>query len=92
MPQVPAYAAFDPSKPLGPYSVGRRDPGPKDVAVDILFCGAHGIVSEVELAARANAASGRPAPQRAGACRWTCLSGSTAGSCATTGTTRGGAP
>ena len=39
MPQVPAYAAFDPSSPLGPHTVQRREPGPKDVAVDILFCG-----------------------------------------------------
>ncbi len=39
MSKVPAYAAFDPKKPLGPHTIARRDPGPKDVAIEILFCG-----------------------------------------------------
>jgi uncharacterized zinc-type alcohol dehydrogenase-like protein len=34
-----AYAAFSPKDPLGPHIVARRDPGPKDVEIDILFCG-----------------------------------------------------
>ena len=39
MPHVPAYAAFDPKQPLGPHTIERREPGPKDVAIAILFCG-----------------------------------------------------
>ena len=34
-----AYAAFDSSAPLAPFTLDRRDPGPTDVHVDILFCG-----------------------------------------------------
>ena len=33
------YAAFDPASPLGPWSFDRREPGPRDVAIEILFCG-----------------------------------------------------
>lgn len=33
------YAATAPDKPLGPFSFERRSPGPKDVHIDILFCG-----------------------------------------------------
>ena len=33
------YAAFDPSAPLGPLSFDRREPGPRDVSINILFCG-----------------------------------------------------
>ena len=33
------YAAFDPHAPLGPWSFDRREPGPRDVSLDILFCG-----------------------------------------------------
>lgn len=36
---VKAYAALDPKQPLKPRSIIRRDPGPKDVELDILFCG-----------------------------------------------------
>ncbi len=32
-------AAFDPTAPLGPWNFERRDPGPRDVRIDILFCG-----------------------------------------------------
>ena len=39
MAKVPAYAALEAKKPLQPFTVDRRDPGPKDVAIDILFCG-----------------------------------------------------
>ena len=33
------YAAFDPAAPLGPHDFNRREPGPRDVSIDILFCG-----------------------------------------------------
>jgi uncharacterized zinc-type alcohol dehydrogenase-like protein len=33
------YAAFDKSAPLGPFAFERRDPGPTDVQMDILYCG-----------------------------------------------------
>ena len=33
------YAARDKSTPLGPFNFERRDVGPRDVQVDILFCG-----------------------------------------------------
>ena len=34
-----AYAAYDPSSPLRHWEFERRDVGPHDVAIDILFCG-----------------------------------------------------
>jgi alcohol dehydrogenase (NADP+) len=33
------YAAFDARSPLRPFSFARRDPGPRDVVLDILYCG-----------------------------------------------------
>ena len=33
------YAAVDPSTPLAPYAFSRREVGPDDVRIDILFCG-----------------------------------------------------
>ena len=38
---IPArgYAAFDPTSPLRPFEFDRRAPGPRDVQIDILFCG-----------------------------------------------------
>ncbi len=36
---VAAYAALDKSSPLGSFSITRRDPGPKDVQIEILYCG-----------------------------------------------------
>ncbi|ALK09547.1 NAD(P)-dependent alcohol dehydrogenase [Blastochloris viridis] len=33
------FAAEDPTKPLLPYTFARRDPGPDDVAIEILYCG-----------------------------------------------------
>lgn len=39
MPKVPAYAAPSARAPLAPFAVDRREPGPLDVAIDILFCG-----------------------------------------------------
>src|SRR5271154_3167727 len=34
-----AYAAFDKTSPLGPFSFERREPTSRDVAFDILYCG-----------------------------------------------------
>lgn len=34
-----AYAATSATSPLAPFSFDRRDPGPTDVQIDILFCG-----------------------------------------------------
>lgn len=34
-----AFAAFAPDKPLGPHTIPRRDPGPKDVSIAIEYCG-----------------------------------------------------
>lgn len=36
---VAAYAATDKTSPLGPLTITRRDPGPTDVQIDILYCG-----------------------------------------------------
>src|SRR5260221_256162 len=33
------YASTSPEAPLGPFSFARREPGPTDVRIDILFCG-----------------------------------------------------
>ena len=37
--QTKAYAAQSATTPLGPFAVDRREPGPKDVALEILYCG-----------------------------------------------------
>lgn len=34
-----AYAAAEPNVPLAPWSLDRREPGPRDVLIDILYCG-----------------------------------------------------
>ncbi len=34
-----AYAAHSATAPLAPFSFDRRDPGPKDVQIEILYCG-----------------------------------------------------
>ena len=39
MPQSKGFAATDPKTPLAPYSFSRREPGPTELAIDILFCG-----------------------------------------------------
>ena len=39
MSKVAAFAAFDPTSPLGPFQLERREPGPTDVQIDILYCG-----------------------------------------------------
>ncbi|MGL6235453.1 MAG: NAD(P)-dependent alcohol dehydrogenase [Segniliparus sp.] len=36
---VPAYAAFSPTEPLRPTVVERREPGPKDIVIDIAWAG-----------------------------------------------------
>jgi uncharacterized zinc-type alcohol dehydrogenase-like protein len=39
MANVNAFAAVTSSAQLGPFTVNRRDPGPDDVVIDILYCG-----------------------------------------------------
>ena len=39
MAQVAAYAAPSARAPLVPHTISRRDPGPHDVQIEILFCG-----------------------------------------------------
>ena len=39
MIETNAYAAFDAKSPLRPFSFNRRDPGPGDVQIDVLYCG-----------------------------------------------------
>lgn len=34
-----AYAASGPTAPLAPFTIPRREPGPQDVQIEILFCG-----------------------------------------------------
>jgi uncharacterized zinc-type alcohol dehydrogenase-like protein len=36
---TPAYAAQSPTAPLAPHTIERRDPGPNEVLMDVLFCG-----------------------------------------------------
>src|SRR6195256_504656 len=39
MLKTPAYAAASATAPLGPFSIERREAGPRDVRIDILYCG-----------------------------------------------------
>ncbi|MEO7730755.1 MAG: NAD(P)-dependent alcohol dehydrogenase [Kofleriaceae bacterium] len=39
MSNASAFAAFDPTSPLGPYELERREPGPRDVQIEIAYCG-----------------------------------------------------
>lgn len=39
MTAVKAYAAQNSSAPLAPFNIERRDPGPDDVQIEILYCG-----------------------------------------------------
>jgi uncharacterized zinc-type alcohol dehydrogenase-like protein len=39
MIKTPAYAAADATSSLAPFTVNRREPGPHDVLIDILYCG-----------------------------------------------------
>src|SRR5690606_3420099 len=38
-PMIPAYAAQAAGAPLAPFAIERRAPGPRDVQIDILYCG-----------------------------------------------------
>jgi uncharacterized zinc-type alcohol dehydrogenase-like protein len=37
--KTPAYAAFSAKTPLAPHTIERREPGPHEVLIDILYCG-----------------------------------------------------
>ena len=39
MPKVLAYAAQSATTPLAPFSIPRREPKPRDVQIDIMYCG-----------------------------------------------------
>ncbi|HEY1581231.1 MAG TPA: NAD(P)-dependent alcohol dehydrogenase [Terracidiphilus sp.] len=39
MPQSKGYAVTDTKSPLGPFNFSRREPGPTEIAIEILFCG-----------------------------------------------------
>src|SRR6202048_3729951 len=39
MRTTPAFAAVSAKAPLAPFSIERREPGPRDVLLEILFCG-----------------------------------------------------
>jgi uncharacterized zinc-type alcohol dehydrogenase-like protein len=39
MSNARAYAAASPSSPLAPTTIPRREPGPKDVSIEIAYCG-----------------------------------------------------
>lgn len=39
MTQARAYAAAKPKAPLAPFALDRREPGPKDVVIEIAYCG-----------------------------------------------------
>ena len=39
MSRTPAYAAASATSPLAPFAVDRRAPGPRDVQIDIAYCG-----------------------------------------------------
>lgn len=39
MLKTPAYAAPSAKKPLAPFTIERREPAPREVLIDILFCG-----------------------------------------------------
>ncbi len=39
MPSSKGYAALSAQSPLAPFNFDRRDPGPSEIAVEILFCG-----------------------------------------------------
>ena len=39
MSRIPAYAALAAGRPLEPLAIERREPGPDDVQIEVLFCG-----------------------------------------------------
>ena len=52
MAKAIGYAAYDPKKPLAPFSFDRREPGAQDVQIEILYCGiCHSDLHHVEVIA-----------------------------------------
>jgi D-arabinose 1-dehydrogenase-like Zn-dependent alcohol dehydrogenase len=51
MPTARAYAAPGATSPLAYSSIPRREPTDRDVEIEILFRGRHGIASDVEVIA-----------------------------------------
>lgn len=39
MPKIPAWGAPAAGQPLAPLTIDRREPGPRDIVIDVLFCG-----------------------------------------------------
>jgi uncharacterized zinc-type alcohol dehydrogenase-like protein len=39
MPSSKGYAAFDAKSPVAPFTFTRREPGPSEITIEILFCG-----------------------------------------------------
>jgi len=39
MLEIPAYGATSAKAPLAPFSIERREPGPHDLLIEILYCG-----------------------------------------------------
>lgn len=39
MTKTKSYAALEAASPLVPFGIRRRDPGPEDVQIEILYCG-----------------------------------------------------
>jgi len=39
MPSSKGYAAHSAESPLAPFAFSRRDPGPTELTIDILYCG-----------------------------------------------------
>ena len=37
--KIPAYAARSAGSALAPFPIERREPGPRDVLIEILYCG-----------------------------------------------------
>jgi len=54
--KTPAYAALTKTSPVAPFTVDRRDPLPRDVQMDILYCGV--CHSDLHLASRVSAGVG----------------------------------
>jgi D-arabinose 1-dehydrogenase-like Zn-dependent alcohol dehydrogenase len=69
MLNTPAYAAMTAKAPLVPHSIERREPGPREVLIDILYCGiCH---SDIHQAATNGAArSSRWFPATRSSARW----------------------
>lgn len=46
---TPSYAAQSAGAMLAPHTIHRRQPGLRDVLIDIDFCGERGVIADVEL-------------------------------------------